>query len=856
MESVPKKRVARKRALVKPPVPPTSKARVSSTRAPKKDLVQSKKVATKKAAPQKRVTAKSATSRVKASVARVGTTTARAAKSPEISAPVPSRSFLRQFDLPNLPDSEQVSFIPGTVSKRLAEKVALYESWFKDESPRYAHKAANTFGYIFITFGFAFAILFSAHTTWSQSGLFAAITCSLGTECTTTVETMNGGSTTPTTLELPLVEFITSPVVVPEQNTDIVVSVKNTLEHQFYFVSRETGAKSELNPIGTDGAQMYTYRVLTHELPPGEYRVFVRATARDTHTISEFAGPTLLVPLPVPETMPTSTTTESIDEDSRKEVSSTTTASSVSEVLEVITPDNSTSTVALSVIEAQGDIEMEDAPEVDSETTTQSVTPEEVTTDAMTVSLVPGVFPRQYKLAIAPTYNYSSIELYVRPENAIMTQFLGVASKTSNGWLYWLDAAVLPSGTYKILVRGMDNETVKESVEIRFVNLGTKTMYQEEPTYTVEKEAASLETAKIVAATTSPLARFSSPTTDIIPLLLSSSNSTASSAPLLDEEREKAQEILTTYSDEFNAILRSYASAFQSGDQNVLRLSETALSEKVYESLAEKVRDTEFEKSIFTLETAIRFELDAVIEQIKRVEEFKKERTALASTEDTDDDGVTDYDEYLLYGTDPKSPDTDTDGVTDGVEISQGFDPLDEKPEAVIRFNSPKEVSYEDPTLLAIEEVAPLLVYEDEAEPASIQSEIKGYGLPNSFVTLYIFSEPIVATVKTKDDGSFSYTFTKELEDGKHEVYAALTDNKGHVVVRSAAFTFEKTAEIYTYADAMGEAPVTFPEEGLTAHGRAYNLVAAMGVISFGLILLLLAFTLRREAKLEVASAV
>ncbi|HMO99730.1 MAG TPA: hypothetical protein PKE26_11520 [Kiritimatiellia bacterium] len=44
--------------------------------------------------------------------------------------------------------------------------------------------------------------------------------------------------------------------------------------------------------------------------------------------------------------------------------------------------------------------------------------------------------------------------------------------------------------------------------------------------------------------------------------------------------------------------------------------------------------------------------------------------------DDTDGDGLTDYDEVHLYGTDPTNPDTDSDGLSDGEEINlHGTDP-------------------------------------------------------------------------------------------------------------------------------------------------------------------------------------
>jgi len=48
---------------------------------------------------------------------------------------------------------------------------------------------------------------------------------------------------------------------------------------------------------------------------------------------------------------------------------------------------------------------------------------------------------------------------------------------------------------------------------------------------------------------------------------------------------------------------------------------------------------------------------------------------------DTDGDGLTDYDEEHIHGTDPDDPDTDDDGISDGDEIANGTNPLVAEPE-------------------------------------------------------------------------------------------------------------------------------------------------------------------------------
>ncbi len=46
-------------------------------------------------------------------------------------------------------------------------------------------------------------------------------------------------------------------------------------------------------------------------------------------------------------------------------------------------------------------------------------------------------------------------------------------------------------------------------------------------------------------------------------------------------------------------------------------------------------------------------------------------------TVDTDEDGLSDYEELVIHGTNPNVADTDNDGQSDGKEVGCGSDPLD-----------------------------------------------------------------------------------------------------------------------------------------------------------------------------------
>ena len=53
----------------------------------------------------------------------------------------------------------------------------------------------------------------------------------------------------------------------------------------------------------------------------------------------------------------------------------------------------------------------------------------------------------------------------------------------------------------------------------------------------------------------------------------------------------------------------------------------------------------------------------------------------LNSEVDGDSDGLLNFSEIQIYGTDPKNPDTDGDGIADGHEVENGSNPLDPAPE-------------------------------------------------------------------------------------------------------------------------------------------------------------------------------
>ena len=154
---------------------------------------------------------------------------------------------------------------------------------------------------------------------------------------------------------------------------------------------------------------------------------------------------------------------------------------------------------------------------------------------------------------------------------------------------------------------------------------------------------------------------------------------------------------------------------------------------------------------------------------------------------DSDNDGLSDYDELFVYHTDPFNPDTDGDGFLDGDEVAHGFDPLDPNDHKAVVYKDPRTVPPLKADVYTVDSVS-------SVQGSSGQTGIKlaGHGLANSYVDLFIYSQPLVVEVKTDSQGRWEYVLGKPLNDGLHTVYAAQVNSVGEIEARSQEFVFLK----------------------------------------------------------------
>lgn len=449
-----------------------------------------------------------------------------------------------------------------------------------------------------------------------------------------------------------------------------------------------------------------------------------------------------------------------------------------------------------------------------------------------------------------------TVEMYLRPTQSITLRFIGLAEKSSDYWRFYFNSKNVPNGEYELFARTRSDDKFLES-KPRTIKIDNIAKFYETAVSKPEETTTEIDTVSQVdvpSETQETEVEFQATTTLRSFSDLSISDSDATSSQSLDTfTKSEVDTLIESNRSEFAELLRRYAVAQQSGDPVLLELAKKELQVNREELVARVLTDN----SVNYLADNINLELSARFESLqKRVDTFEElRRTASNQTTslDSDGDGVSDFDEANLYGTDPEQPDTDNDGFVDGVEIMRGFDPRDASPEAAFVYESPKEsLGLVQAEALTVQSVLPLVYTLPSGDQKIVQAHITGKALPNSFVTLYVYSTPTIVTVKTDADGSFEYTFEKELEDGEHEVYIAVTDNTGSIVAQSNPFRFIKQAEAFTPTNgSVSDMASTQTFDEFTSV-KPFNPVAGMGILALGLVLLMLAIGMREQKKVTV----
>lgn len=435
-----------------------------------------------------------------------------------------------------------------------------------------------------------------------------------------------------------------------------------------------------------------------------------------------------------------------------------------------------------------------------------------------------------------------SVEIFILPRNSLVQKYLGSARVVDQSvWNYRWDTLGTPNGEYKVIayVKNAYGSYTKETPFIQVQNEAVATFTEEQQKQVqILNDIKTQESVLALPATTASL-----PPINTAPSLIEET-SVAQSGPTVvaDTDTSTSTPVVAVRSAfdtaidaskaELNDELQRFAAALRLKDPKTIDDANFRL-----EMLKKRITQSDVELTQ-QVNTYFNNAVAQVTDTVAKVERVIIERTAEKAVLDSDSDGISDYDEVTIYGTNPFGADSDNDGFTDGAEILSGFDPLDPQSEAAIVYESPKEAGIIREDILEVTSIMTAEPNENDENkrPAAI---LTGKALPNSYITLYIFSTPIVITIKTDPDGSWNYRFDKELEDGEHHVYIGITDNTGKIVAKSNSFAFVKEAEAFTDVNGIGSIQIEPPRQSFISEYMVY-LVLSISVVAIGLVLIIL----------------
>ena len=766
--------------------------------------------------------------------------------------------------------TDTVVTLPTRMSIRAREKVLVYTEALEKRVQRPAYALTMTFGILFIAFGSAFGLQSIAIDSACADGSCAA-------EVSTALQT---DQITDQVVAAPTVSLLTNLPRTLTTSQQVTLQTKQVSTLEVFLTSFGSTGNTVITPISTKSLSNSRYQLTLNaaNLTPNRYKLQVKAYNSNQKLVEITLG-SFIVPNTLTSSRGSNSSSSSGSSSSGSSSSvsgSSSTGGSVTTAASEQVETETVTTVVDSVVETttiatttstnetiiDGVRDSETTQEVDVTTLAQPVT--DIVADSITPAVVQSLIISSSDVlsGVAPIDVQSAdplfVNVYLRRAQSTERQLAGRFNTSEQN--FKLNTRNFPNGDYELFMETsrLADATVSNSLQVRITNQLQPLVETVTPTTPVlAKDRDILKITKELIVPKEPAVSPTptvyqtganeQPTTPSVESAVPVVNSDQSGFDIQEPIRRRALEKLEADTETLDALFTTYAVAIQSGNPDLIRESRQALT-NYRQALVETALANEQDRFIADdLGTSLEAEIEQIALKVETFESLRRERLEGSSSIDTDKDGITDTDERVLFKTDPLKADTDGDGFTDGVEIIRGFNPNDAASEAVIVYRSPKEtVGIVANKNLVVAEVVPnIQVPESISETATVQATVRGTALPNSFITLYIFSTPTVVTVRTEADGSFEYTFSKELEDGEHQVFVALTDNTGDIVAQSEPFTFIKQAEAFTAVDAQAVTSDSGSTEVLGAPVSPYRTVLSMSVLALGILLILLGIGLR-----------
>lgn len=468
-------------------------------------------------------------------------------------------------------------------------------------------------------------------------------------------------------------------------------------------------------------------------------------------------------------------------------------------------------------------------PPLPSENTSEELNPQVTLTLSQKNPLI------EYVTATVVVPDAQNVELYRQPVQSLATYFLGQAKQIdATQWAFTWNTKETPNGDYYLFARIKNKYGVTDNGKTRIqVKNTVLDAFNEQQSKEIDDLTKANEVLVKPVATNSDANASGTPNT----LYVEPVDSFITSVDTDDVSKGEIIKILKEFRTRLDKDIAALSQALRANNTDAIaqaRLEIETLKKDIQAQVPDGPDKAMLLDRVTTYIDRTAQELDALA---VRNNNLLKERIGDAATKDSDKDGISDYDEIHLYQTNPFTADTDGDGFIDGAEIAQGFNPNDSRSQSVIAYESPQDAGFVREDLLKVDSVSSLAFKQSSGE--KVQGLFAGKGLPNSFVTLYIYSTPIIVTVKTDADGNWNYLLDKDLEDGNHEVYIGITDNSGRLVAKSNPLPFVKTAEAYTATNGISSENENKSAPSLI-EGNAFIFVSAGIVLILGLLLLLI----------------
>jgi hypothetical protein len=437
-----------------------------------------------------------------------------------------------------------------------------------------------------------------------------------------------------------------------------------------------------------------------------------------------------------------------------------------------------------------------------------------------------------------------NVEFYLRIPSSLMPTYLGNAFFENGLWNYLWETTKTPNGHYFILAKITSEfgEYWGAKLPIQIKNLVAENLPEvEKIKEEVKQKKEEIET-KI-----EKLNQEEEKTVKKVESAAQELKEKIEQPEIKPEIKEKIKEKTEVLKQESQKIIKNLANPQLERDQKQeikqqLKSTLQKFNQEIVENLPAPSRK-EFENKFTEVKQKID-EAALTAEQIAQEKKITEEQKTQELIKDSDNDGISDEEEIRL-GTNPLLVDSDGDGFLDSSEIKLGFDPLNPSPAAKIEYQDPRKVNLPPSPELKIEKIETVELPNKNYRAL----KISGKAIPNSFVTLYIFSLPTIVITKADSSGRWEYILDKSLSEGQHTAFIALTNNLGQIEKKSEAVDFVKrNNEILRLFDQRENMkPVSLVDK---LQWSFFFLVIALIVFGVGVAFLIIGLTLSAKAKM------